>query len=118
MGDEEFLAELEQIPAVRDGEFRHIWGTADTLYKSEAIDSFGQKYLLGIYETKEEAKSLRGVERGVRAGPQGHEVGDGAVEQAGERQARGRGGQCTDPEDSRGGEALRRVRPRKYFKRQ
>merc|ERR1712176_451349 len=54
--DDEFLAELEQIPAVREGEFRHIWGTADTLYKSEAIDSFGQKYLLGIYETKDEAK--------------------------------------------------------------
>merc|ERR1712176_1047256 len=80
--DEEFLAELAEIPAVREGEFRHVWGTADTLYKSEAIDSFGQKYLLGIYETKDEAKSLRGVERGVRAGPQGHEVGDGAVEQA------------------------------------
>jgi hypothetical protein len=54
--DEELLAELEQRPAVVEGEFRHIWGTADTLYKSEAIDAFGQKYLLGIFETQDEAK--------------------------------------------------------------
>merc|ERR1712187_827834 len=53
--DEEMLAELAQEPAVEEGSFMHNWGTADTLYKSEAIDSFGQKYLLGIFETKEES---------------------------------------------------------------
>ena len=31
------------------------WGTAEKLYKSEAIDSFGNKYLLGVYETIDEA---------------------------------------------------------------
>jgi len=54
--DEELLAELEQVPAVREGEFRHNWGTADKLYKSEAIDAFGMKYLLGVFETIEEAE--------------------------------------------------------------
>merc|ERR1712151_420073 len=44
--DEELLAELEGIPAVQEGEFRHNWGIADKLYKSEAIDAFGMKYLL------------------------------------------------------------------------
>merc|ERR1712186_272633 len=43
-------------PAVVEGEFRHIWGTADKLYKSEAIDAFGMKYLLGVFETQEEAR--------------------------------------------------------------
>merc|ERR1712187_288594 len=54
--DEEILAELEQFPAVQEGEFRHNWGIADKLYKSEAIDSFGQKYLLGVFDTFEEAQ--------------------------------------------------------------
>ena len=52
--DEEVLAELATEPATGP-DFRHPWGIADKLYKSEAIDAFGQKYLLGIYETKEEA---------------------------------------------------------------
>merc|ERR1719433_1639116 len=51
--DEEELAEE---PAIIEGEFKHNWGTADTLYKSEAIDAFGAKYLLGVFETKDEAK--------------------------------------------------------------
>jgi len=54
--DDEMLAELAQIPAVQEGEFMHNWGTADTLYKSEAIDAFGEKYLLGVFETKEESR--------------------------------------------------------------
>jgi len=54
--DEEMLAELAEEPAVAEGEFRHNWGTADVLYKSEAIDAFGQKYLLGVFETKDEAQ--------------------------------------------------------------
>merc|ERR1712207_134420 len=54
--DEELLAELEEIPAVQEGEFRHNWGIADKLYKSEAIDAFGMKYLLGVFDTKEEAQ--------------------------------------------------------------
>merc|ERR1719356_76642 len=58
--DEELLAELSSEPAddvgaMTDGGY-HSWGTADKLYKSEAIDSFGAKYLLGVYETEEEAK--------------------------------------------------------------
>ena len=35
--------------------FKHSWGTAEKLYKSEAIDSFGNKYL-GVYETVKEAE--------------------------------------------------------------
>jgi len=54
--DEEMLAELAEEPAIIEGEFKHNWGTADTLYKSEAIDAFGAKYLLGVFETKDEAK--------------------------------------------------------------
>ena len=54
--DEEMLSELAKVPAVIEGEFKHNWGTAETLYKSEAIDSFGSKYLLGIFEKEEDAK--------------------------------------------------------------
>merc|ERR1712061_861789 len=53
--DEEMLAELALEPATEPGEFRHSWGIADKLYKSEAIDAFGARYLLGVYETKAEA---------------------------------------------------------------
>merc|ERR1719468_731706 len=45
--DKEFLADLEQQPAVVEGDYRHSWGIADKLYQSEAIDAFGMKYLLG-----------------------------------------------------------------------
>merc|ERR1719211_349323 len=41
----------DKYVAVRDS-----WGIADKLYKSEAIDAFGMKYLLGIFETKDEAQ--------------------------------------------------------------
>jgi hypothetical protein len=54
--DEEMLAELAEEPAKAEGEFAHSWGTADVLYKSEAIDAFGLKYLLGVFETKAEAQ--------------------------------------------------------------
>merc|ERR1712039_280789 len=54
--DDEILAEMEEIPAVREGEFRHNWGIADKLYKSEAIDAFGMKYLLGVFDTPVEAQ--------------------------------------------------------------
>jgi len=54
--DEELLADLEQQPACVEGDYRHSWGIADKLYKSEAIDAFGMKYLLGIFETKDEAQ--------------------------------------------------------------
>merc|ERR1711972_485980 len=53
--DEEMLAELALEPYTEKGEFKHSWGIASKLYKSEAIDSFGQKFLLGIYETKDQA---------------------------------------------------------------
>jgi len=51
-------AALEKIPATDpdSAEFRHSWGTSRKLWKSEAYDPFGQKYLLGIYETVEEAQ--------------------------------------------------------------
>ncbi|CAK0821907.1 unnamed protein product [Prorocentrum cordatum] len=55
--DDEFLADLEQIPAVDEISFRHPWGIADKLYKSEAIDAFGFKYLLGVFETVPEAEA-------------------------------------------------------------
>jgi len=55
--DEEMLADLAEEPAIIEGEFNHNWGTSDTLYKSEAIDAFGGKYLLGVFETKEEAQN-------------------------------------------------------------
>ena len=54
--DDEMLAELAEEPAIIEGEFKHSWGTADKLYKSEAIDAFGMKYLLGVFETKAEAE--------------------------------------------------------------
>lgn len=54
--DEEFLAELAKKPAFEEGEANHPWATAEKLYKSVAIDPFGLKFLLGIYETPEEAK--------------------------------------------------------------
>uniref|UniRef100_A0A7S2ILZ7 Uncharacterized protein n=1 Tax=Alexandrium andersonii TaxID=327968 RepID=A0A7S2ILZ7_9DINO len=54
--DEEMLAELGEIPANVEGAWKHSWGTADKLYKSEAIDAFGLKYLLGVFETKDEAQ--------------------------------------------------------------
>merc|ERR1719188_1971785 len=54
--DEEMLAELAEEPAIIPGEFNHSWGTADKLYKSEAIDAFGMKYLLGVFETVEDAQ--------------------------------------------------------------
>jgi len=50
--DDELLAMLADKPAGNG--IIHPWGTADSLYKSEAIDSFGNKYLLGIFETQEE----------------------------------------------------------------
>jgi len=55
--DEEILAELAQEPAIIEGQFDHNWGTADKLYKSEAISPFGEKYLLGIFETMEESEN-------------------------------------------------------------
>jgi len=54
--DDEILAELAQEPAIIEGQFNHNWGTADKLYKSEAISPFGEKYLLGIFETMEESE--------------------------------------------------------------
>eukprot|EP00434_Breviolum_minutum_P043845 symbB.v1.2.039103.t1/scaffold6351.1/size18810/2 len=54
--DEEMLSELAKVPAVVEGEFKHNWGTAEKLYKSEAIDSFGNHYLLGVFENKDDAK--------------------------------------------------------------
>jgi len=54
--EEDLLADLAKIPAVEEGAFKHPWGTASKLYKAEIIDPQRNKYLLGVYETEEEAK--------------------------------------------------------------
>merc|ERR1712151_888537 len=47
---------LKEIHGVPEGSiFKHPWGTASKLYKSEAVDAFGFRYLLGVFETKDEA---------------------------------------------------------------
>jgi len=53
--DEELMADLEKEPAGHG--FIHPWGTADKLYKSEAVDTFGARFLLGVFETKDEARA-------------------------------------------------------------
>mmetsp|Transcript_41846 Transcript_41846/g.106478 ORF Transcript_41846/g.106478 Transcript_41846/m.106478 type:complete len:454 (-) Transcript_41846:241-1602(-) len=54
--DEGLLESMSKLPATDPEHFQHPWGTAEKLYKSEAVDPFGTKYLLGIYATKEEAQ--------------------------------------------------------------
>eukprot|EP00408_Alexandrium_pacificum_P011735 CAMPEP_0171225292 /NCGR_PEP_ID=MMETSP0790-20130122/36733_1 /TAXON_ID=2925 /ORGANISM="Alexandrium catenella, Strain OF101" /LENGTH=159 /DNA_ID=CAMNT_0011691323 /DNA_START=1 /DNA_END=480 /DNA_ORIENTATION=- len=54
--DEEMLAELAEVPANIEGALNHSWGTTDVLYKSEAIDAFGLRYLLGVFKTKAAAQ--------------------------------------------------------------
>merc|ERR1712060_590144 len=55
--DEESLAAFAEMPADDDEEgYLHPWGVASKLYKSVALDSFGQKYLLGVFETEEECQ--------------------------------------------------------------
>jgi len=56
--DPEVLAGLEEIPASEDPDYLHPWAVADKLYKSVAIDSFGQKFLLGVYESPEECQKV------------------------------------------------------------
>merc|ERR1712060_690791 len=51
--DEELLAELAKEPAYDALQAKNPFGYADKVYKSEAIDPFGKKYLLGVYGTKE-----------------------------------------------------------------
>merc|ERR1719145_125299 len=55
--DEELLAAFAEMPAddAEEG-YMHPWGVASKLYKSVALDSFGQKYLLGVFETEEECQ--------------------------------------------------------------
>jgi len=53
--DEEILADLAKYPAYLEGEYKHAYGTADRLWKMEAIDAFGTVFILGVYETQEEA---------------------------------------------------------------
>eukprot|EP00929_Paragymnodinium_shiwhaense_P101119 TRINITY_DN6394_c0_g2_i1.p1 TRINITY_DN6394_c0_g2~~TRINITY_DN6394_c0_g2_i1.p1 ORF type:complete len:474 (+),score=175.52 TRINITY_DN6394_c0_g2_i1:88-1509(+) len=85
--DEEMLAELADIPAIEEGEFMHSWGTADKLYKSEAIDSFGEEYLLGIYESVEAANEA--FEEWNKAYEEARSVRSGEMEQwAKQEQAR------------------------------
>jgi len=53
---EEFLADLKAMPAYEEKAFKNKFGVADKLYKSEAVDPFGTKFLLGVFETEAEAK--------------------------------------------------------------
>jgi len=62
---------MELFPLVREGEFRHNGGIADKLDKPGAIDAFGTKYLLGIFDTSAEVEVFRWVEHEVREGPRG-----------------------------------------------
>lgn len=54
---EELLEDLAAEPAYDEHSFKNKFGTADKLYKSEAVDPFGTKFLLGVFETEGEAKS-------------------------------------------------------------
>jgi hypothetical protein len=54
--DEELVANLEQFKAYEEGEKVHFWGTASKLWKSVAVDAFGVKYLLGVYEDINDAR--------------------------------------------------------------
>merc|ERR1712137_430194 len=53
---EELLEDLAQEPAYDEHSFKNKFGVADKLYKSEAVDPFGTKFLLGVFETEDEAK--------------------------------------------------------------
>jgi hypothetical protein len=54
--EDDVVADLAKLPAIDpEEETARLWGTASTLYKSEAIDAFGTKYLLGVFATQEEA---------------------------------------------------------------
>jgi hypothetical protein len=54
--EDDVVADLAKLPAIDpEEETARMWGTASTLYKSEAIDAFGTKYLLGVFATQEEA---------------------------------------------------------------
>merc|ERR1719326_1856093 len=54
LGDipQDLVDDLSKEPAPNpDEEPAMNWATADKLYKSEAIDAFGVKYILGIFES-------------------------------------------------------------------
>ncbi|KAL9139725.1 putative conserved tandem protein 9 [Amphidinium carterae] len=53
---EEFLSDLAAMPAYEEKAFKNKFGVADKLYKSEAVDPFGTKFLLGVFETEADAK--------------------------------------------------------------
>jgi hypothetical protein len=54
--EDDVVADLAKLPAIDpEEETARLWGTASKLYKSEAIDAFGTKYLLGVFATQEEA---------------------------------------------------------------
>jgi len=53
--DEEILADVAKYPAYLEGEYKHSWGVADTLWKMECVDPYGTVFLLGVFETEQEA---------------------------------------------------------------
>merc|ERR1712146_579019 len=46
----------EEMGVVQEDGFKNTWGSAEKLYKSEAIDAFGMRYLLGVFDTEGEAE--------------------------------------------------------------
>merc|ERR1719277_2128743 len=54
--DEEFWAALAEKKVKVKGLYRAPWGTADKVWKSEAVDRYGTRFTLGLFETKDEAK--------------------------------------------------------------
>ena len=62
---EEMLAHLAKMPAKIDGEFERTWGTTLKLYNFQAMNSFGNKYLLGVYETAKETE--KAAESGTKS---------------------------------------------------
>jgi hypothetical protein len=62
MYDEKYLAELAKVPAVSEkgdwpASLLYKSETIPKQWKSEAVDAWGNRYLLGIFETQEEASA-------------------------------------------------------------
>merc|ERR1712217_745412 len=53
--DEDLVERFSKVPAIMEGD-DFLWGQKDKLWKSEALDAFGMKYLLGVFATREEAR--------------------------------------------------------------
>ncbi|CAE7309498.1 unnamed protein product [Symbiodinium necroappetens] len=54
----EMLADLAKIPFKTDGVLKHSWGAEEKFNKSEANDSFDNKYFLCVHETVREVEKI------------------------------------------------------------